>query len=535
EAESDSQNLDPTPLFPLTLHREIRGLSKKLIDEHETWTKSIDEHETWTGNFRDPWNEALPVVNPICPFLTNRMDETTYSQNGYTGMRAVQEALKHHQQCWRRPPPSDDNLCFHVTFYELVYLTHDDELEGEIWRSGKLHSDNPDELEALYRFRIRRIRESACTIVVVPDPAVSQFWTMLYMCPNGFELYDKSNEFEHYDTVLSGIKGRDAEGAIEAMVGFSIRMVLQRWEKILEYFTWLLGHRDTLSDPDAHDSLLFDDDSFSRSRRYFWAINYLAELDISISRNIIQLDRFIGEDSLNKSLREQLNQLQYLRERILGQREEAIALRDGLFSASGVMESRASTRLNENIKLLTFSVWSVNNTIFSLKALVIVAILVGLSTYLLIFNLNNVVEFCSRVYSKRKFLLIELMQNDLDKKWKETGQKFTSFQPKQEKRKPSEWMLVLFVFHKAFGSFQFTKKLSEKEKQEKMRSNKEGSMPYWPDLPLPEELTHTTDLSVVQSPGTGEVRKKSSTRGRFARLSIMFRRGAFSPGTTANV
>ena len=167
KAESDRQNIDPVPVFPLTLHREIRGLSKKLIDEHETWTKSIDEHETWTGNFRDPWNEALPVVNPICPFLTNRIDETNYSQQGYTGMKTVQEALKHHQQCWRRPPPSDDNLCFHVTFYELVDLTHDDELEGEIWRSGKLHSDNPDELEALYGFRTRRIRESACTVSFV--------------------------------------------------------------------------------------------------------------------------------------------------------------------------------------------------------------------------------------------------------------------------------------------------------------------------------------------------------------------------------
>src|SRR4051812_33499956 len=162
------------------------------------------------------------------------------------------------------------------------------------------------------------------------------FWTMLYMCPNSFELYDKTNEFEHYDTVLSAVKGQDAANALVAMVEFSIRMVLQRWESILEYFTWLLGHRDTLSDPDAHDSLLFDDDSFTRSRRYFWAINYLAELDISISRNIIQLDRFTSQRSAfslspaNESLREQLSQLQHLRERIVGQREEAIALRDGV-------------------------------------------------------------------------------------------------------------------------------------------------------------------------------------------------------------
>ena len=161
--------------------------------------------------------------------------------------------------------------------------------------------------------------------------------------------------------------------------------------------------------------------------------------------------------------------------------------------------------------------------------------MVGLSTYLLVFNLNNVVEFCSRVYNKRKLLLIELMQKDLDKKWKETGQKFTSFQPKQEKRKPSEWILVLFVFHKIFSRFKFTKRLSEKQKQEETGLNKEGNMQFWPNLPLPEELAQATDLSKVQSTGAAEARKKSSTGGRFSRLSVMFRRGAFLPATTANV
>jgi uncharacterized protein YaeQ len=127
------------------------------------------------------------------------------------------------------------------------------------------------------------------------------------------------------------------------------------------------------------------------------------------------------------------------------------------------------------------------------------------------------------------------MQKDLDKKWREEGQRFTSFQPKQEKRKPSEWMLILFVLHKAFGRFQFTKRLSEEEKQEKIRSNKEGSISYWPDLPLPEELAQSTDLAKVQSTGAAEVRKKSSIRDSFARLSMVFRRGAFSPGTSAHV
>ena len=102
------------------------------------------------------------------------------------------------------------------------------------------------------------------------------------------------------------------------------------------------------------------------------------------------------------------------------------------------------------------------------------------------------------------------MQKDLDKEWKETGQKFTSFQPKQEKRKPSEWTLVLFVFYKAFSRFQFPKRVSEKEKEDKMRSKKEGSMPDWPDLPLPQESAQATDLSNLKV--WGQVKSGRSLR-----------------------
>jgi hypothetical protein len=147
------------------------------------------------------------------------------------------------------------------------------------------------------------------------------------MCPNSFELYDKSHNFERYDTVSTSIKGQDTNEALATMAQFSLRMVIMRWEKITEYFAWLVGHhRDILSDPDAHDGLLFDDDSFSRSRRYFWAINYLAELDNSISGNIVEVEKLAS----NRALMDQLSRLQYLRGKLRAQREDAIALRDGV-------------------------------------------------------------------------------------------------------------------------------------------------------------------------------------------------------------
>lgn len=38
------------------------------------------------------------------------------------------------------------------------------ELDGEIWRSGKLHSDNEQELSIQFGIKSRRMRESACTV-----------------------------------------------------------------------------------------------------------------------------------------------------------------------------------------------------------------------------------------------------------------------------------------------------------------------------------------------------------------------------------
>jgi hypothetical protein len=82
----------------------------------------------------------------------------------------VHKALLHHQQCWRSPPSSQNELCFHVTFYELIILTNDDDLESELWKSGKLHSENVQEVRELFGDKRRQMRESACTVSSKPHP-----------------------------------------------------------------------------------------------------------------------------------------------------------------------------------------------------------------------------------------------------------------------------------------------------------------------------------------------------------------------------
>ena len=138
--------------------------------------------------------------------------------------------------------------------------------------------------------------------------------------------------------------------------------------------------------PTEHDNLLFDDGAFSRSRRYFWAIDCLSEFDVVVSDNIVQWELYraariqplLEGHGLPDLDMLQLKQVERRYEILCNQREffrqkltATKALRDAvstsshnwvplaypryqLFNASAVIESRASTRLGENVKLLTY-------------------------------------------------------------------------------------------------------------------------------------------------------------------------------------
>jgi hypothetical protein len=199
----------------------VRGLSRFLIDGHETWTQ----------NFRDPWTEALPLVSPVLPFFTDRERDSSIKK--YTGMNAVNQALLFHQQCSWESPPNDDGLTFHITFYEVIDLACDDELDGDIWRSGRLHSEK--ELDTVFGVKSRRIRDSACTvcspirlkltadmwqIVIVPDQGNDTYWTSIHMCPSNFDPYDK---------VPATIMKQNSRDLLSDLVDFTMGIVLDRW------------------------------------------------------------------------------------------------------------------------------------------------------------------------------------------------------------------------------------------------------------------------------------------------------------------
>jgi hypothetical protein len=93
------------------------------------------------------------------------------------------------------------------------------------------------------------------------------------------------------------------------------------------------------------------------------------------------------------------------------------------------------------------SLWSINN-MFPLSTLIYTAIIVGLSTYLIVFNLNNLVHEISTLYNSLRSRLVDSMKaKEAESEfWFEMGNRFGVFKPQHEKASPSEWWLVLYLF-----------------------------------------------------------------------------------------
>lgn len=127
--------------------------------------------------------------------------------------------------------------------------------------------------------------------------------------------------------------------------------MIQKWEQILEYFDNLITEKTAFLDPLKHDNLLVDDETFSRSERYFWAISTLKKLDAVISENIQQVSKLINQTELTtvegdevrflegsrKHMRGRLGQLEEIAKRLRDKRQEALDLRDGVSATSYFM------------------------------------------------------------------------------------------------------------------------------------------------------------------------------------------------------
>ena len=127
---------------------------------------------------------------------------------------------------------------------------------------------------------------------------VSRHWTLLVLAPDHF--FDEKNtsfpmnasSLGRADVIGYPLGRLNQAGAELHLIAQGLERITERWADFLSYFDYILDGGDSLMKPTEHDNLLFDDGAFSRSRRYFWAIDCLSEFELTITDNIAQWESY---------------------------------------------------------------------------------------------------------------------------------------------------------------------------------------------------------------------------------------------------
>ncbi|PQE18890.1 26S protease regulatory subunit like protein [Rutstroemia sp. NJR-2017a BVV2] len=405
----------------------------------------------------------------------------------FSPLDEVNSSFEFHLNCLMIPGTTVNNPyssanCFNITFYEIVSSGSRHE---SYWKMGPLFTDGAILNDSDSGERLRHSAFTVYTKSTSHDP-LEPFYTVVLLTPETFHVGDKSKclfEVTAIESELWCIKS-------------GLLNVVEKWTELSRYFAELLA--DDFLNLNEYVKLLFDDENFTRSRKYFWAIGCLTEFTNVLADNIKQWDLYYeariqvlleldnieeklaaaslyppyageGEERLvnfKKSIRECQNH----RETLVGLREDfqrkldsANALRDGLFNASALVESRASTRLGENVKLLTYvsifylplsfcaAIWAIPNVQSSSISMpfIIMAVVVGVVTYAVTLNMDLLNRKLNGFYYPRRQSLINQMQMETGP-WKATGAKFEQFKPTSEDKVPTEWWIPLYWIRTVF-------------------------------------------------------------------------------------
>jgi hypothetical protein len=206
--------------------------------------------------------------------------------------RDVKEMLHLHMNCGSRQqsynPYKDNWNAFHVIWYRTLRSVTE----------GMAASKTRPKLGELSRIR-QRLGESSWKSGVFFDNSTQfqQSAFTLGICPDGVDEYNLPREYDMHGEDLLGRIGFYWTYLLLTPIGmespdFSIpglphifplciiatafKDAANSWEQVARHLTELLSDDDdAVLHPERHDQLLFDDSTFSRSRRYFWAADIM--------------------------------------------------------------------------------------------------------------------------------------------------------------------------------------------------------------------------------------------------------------------
>lgn len=272
--------------------------------------------------------------------------------------------------------------------------------------------------------------------------------------------------------------------AFLAWIANSMRHVVARWQgAIVAVDKEIQSEFRSTFHGDKH-SLLSDDSSFSKSKRYIWAIQVYKVFEKKLGETISVWEEFEAK-SLHKLDERQLDNhkdesldiihtaieaLKRKRDNIQMKRAEVSDMKDGLFATSQLLDSRVSVRQNDNIRLLTyinllFLPLAFCTSIFGMQTILpstvhpswfaITICAVTAFTVFLVFNLQLMSEVMEAMIGKGTKGLRERMHEHQRPHWIKTGQALqmsreaTAIIVQNRLRRTSHWMYFLFIVETA--------------------------------------------------------------------------------------
>lgn len=153
-------------------------------------------------------------------------------------------------------------------------------------------------------------------------------------------------------TSLQGrrIQNRTMESAVLDLIADALRQVDTEWSKICQHMEKLLSASEKVFSSTVDDDALFDDDEFSRSRKYSWLVMSLGKFEAAISANIkswkeykaeclqpgfnnendVSLDEQVSTKTTILKIEETVQNLQHTKVQFVRQRGKSRDLRDGV-------------------------------------------------------------------------------------------------------------------------------------------------------------------------------------------------------------
>ncbi|KFY36681.1 hypothetical protein V495_07684 [Pseudogymnoascus sp. VKM F-4514 (FW-929)] len=435
----------------------------------------------------------------ICPLIFSDRHYMSYSEF------MLRKLANFHVKCEERPRSikrgveNSSRYIFHTTFFELQQSP----TEEDYWASGRLYS--------LYNANRKPFRKACITICSF---ALEKEWAMAILAPSNFystpgfrpivNAYGTVEVAEQFplNFEFPAVDQEECRDTLLQAITKSVSIIVDHWQKLYDEVQKECNSENvSFMDGEQYVHLLYDDGTFRRSRFYFWAIGCLNSFEQSVAETLWELAMFrievdekspLGErvaagssefkDIYNLEM-EQFDQgyknLEGIRDQLVKKRDEMKVLRDGLFSASSVMESRQSRILGENVQLLAFvtifflplafsaSLWSIPGVNEKYPGITIPgasAAVIGFITYFIVFNLNLLISGLHRLFATPRDFLLKKMAAEKSPKsvadnanttenndkrpstdWPRRAKAFEVFPRQDIGPRPSNWLLLFYA------------------------------------------------------------------------------------------